>query len=141
MSSAGLSGGFGALNAINTPAGFTASLSSDATSAYLNYRLTLSQGGPLNATQQRVVNALNAGNIIPIAAGSLTPAGLSQISGQSMPGHQQVTLGAATQFMTVMGDTSIAGRGGAMGGGAIGYADEELSYASGKSRSKSERDA
>ena len=115
---------------------------SDANNAYLNYRLPLNQLGNLAGNQQSVLNGPNAGANIPVGLGALTSAGLSQLSGHSTPSHQQVMIGAATQFMTVMGDTSIADRGGAMGGaGAFGYAEEELSYTGGRSRSKSEKDA
>lgn len=141
----GVSGTFGALTATNTPAGFTASLSTDANNAYLNYNLTLGLQGGLSGNQQSVVNAFNANATIPLAFGGLTPGALSQASGQPGPSQQQSTFTAATQFMTTMGDTTAAGRAGSAGGGSVGYADDETSAsayaANGKTRSGAEREA
>jgi uncharacterized protein with beta-barrel porin domain len=61
--------------------------------------------------------------------GALTPAGLSQASGETATGTQQTTFNAMTQFMGVMTDPFIAGRGdgAAMppGGAASGYASTQ----------------
>ena len=76
--------------------------------------------------------------------GALTPTGLTQVSGETATGAQQTTFNAMNQFMGVMTDPFIAGRGDPVSGGGNpnAYAEESLAYAArGKSRSKSERDA
>jgi uncharacterized protein with beta-barrel porin domain len=64
--------------------------------------------------------------------GTLTPAGLSQVSGETATGSQQTTFNAMTQFFNVMTDPFIAGRGDgfeAPGGTPTGYASSEKSGA------------
>ena len=64
--------------------------------------------------------------------GTLTPAGLTQVSGESATGSQQTTFNAMNQFMGVMTDPFIAGRGdgfGASGGAPTGYASTPTSGA------------
>ena len=62
-----------------------ASLSYDANNVYLNFALNFNGGG-LNVNQQNVANALtnffNATGGIPVDFASLTPAGLTQVSGE-----------------------------------------------------------
>jgi uncharacterized protein with beta-barrel porin domain len=70
--------------------------------------------------------------------------GLTQMSGETATGSQQTTFNAMTQFMGLMTDPFTAGR--ANGANAPAYANEEDSIAnayaaSGKPRSKNERDA
>ena len=105
----------------------------------------------LNANQQNVANAIvgffNRTGGIPLVFGALTPAGLTQISGELPTGSQQTTFDAMGMFMGLLTDPFIAGRGDPVsaGAGATPFADEADSasaYASnGKPRSKSERDA
>jgi uncharacterized protein with beta-barrel porin domain len=96
----------------NLPSDFQGILTYDANHAFLN--LTLGFAG-LNGNQQQVGNALinsfNANGTIPLVFGSLTPAGLSQASGEAATGSQQTTFDAMTQFMGLLMDLSIAGRG------------------------------
>ena len=78
--------------------------------------------------------------------GSLTPAGLTQASGEAATGTQQTTFDAMTQFVGVMTDPFLAGRGDTSSSGseASSFADENdaLGYAPGnRKRSGSERDA
>jgi uncharacterized protein with beta-barrel porin domain len=117
------------------PSGFKTSLSYDATHAYLNLALSFAPpSGNLNTNQQNVGNALtnffNSNGTIPIVFGSLTPTGLTQLSGEAGSATQQSTFNAMNQFMGVMTDPFIAGRGevGSAGSGTTGYADEELAY-------------
>jgi autotransporter-associated beta strand protein len=133
-----VSGHFGSLVNTNLPANFTPTLATDLTHAYLNLALNFTPSGPtapgfgsgLNGNQQNVGNALtnffNATGSIPLVFGALTPAGLSQVSGETATGSQQTTFNAMTQFMNVMTDPFIAGRSDTNGtpGGANGYADE-----------------
>jgi uncharacterized protein with beta-barrel porin domain len=134
----GVNGTFNSLVNTNLPSGFTPTLGYDATHAYLNLTLNFvppplnpspNFGSGLNVNQQNVGNALinffNTTGSIPLVFGTLTPAGLSQISGETATGSQQTTFDAMTQFMGVMTDPFITGRGdgfGAPGGTPTGYA-------------------
>jgi autotransporter-associated beta strand protein len=146
-----VSGSFGSLVNTNLPANFTPTLATDQTHAYLNLALNFTpptpptspttptspgSGSPtyggLNGNQQNVgntlVNFFNATGGIPLAFGALTSAGLSQVSGETATGSQQTTFNAMTQFMNVMTDPFIAGRGDgfeAPGGAPTGYAASE----------------
>ncbi|MCP3372036.1 autotransporter outer membrane beta-barrel domain-containing protein [Bradyrhizobium cajani] len=115
------------------PSGFTTTLSYDATHthAYLNLVLNFAPpSGNLNGNQQNVGNAIinffNSNGTIPIAFGGLTPAGLTQLSGEVGSAPQQATFNAMNQFMGVMTDPFIAGRGDPVsaGGAPNAYADE-----------------
>ncbi|WP_213741063.1 autotransporter domain-containing protein [Bradyrhizobium sp. dw_411] len=137
---------FGSVVNTNLPAGFISTLAYDPTHAYLNLALSFtppttptspgSPGSPvyngLNGNQQHVANALinffNATGGIPLVFGALAPAGLSQVSGETATGSQQATFDAMTQFMNVMMDPFMAGRGegfDAPGGAPSGYASSE----------------
>lgn len=120
----------------NLPSGFRTTLSYDATHAYLNLALGFTPpSGQLNGNQQAVgntiVNYFNTNGGIPIVFGGLTPAGLTQLSGEGATATQQATFNAMNQFMGVMTDPFVSGRGdpASAGGGAAGYADEARSYA------------
>ena len=141
------SGTFGSVVNSNLPTNFTTSLSYDTKNAYLNLALNFTPSGPpssgstpsgaaassfgsgLNTNQQNVGNTLtnffNTTGGIPLVFGALTPTGLSQASGETATGTQQTTFNAMTQFMGVMTDPFIDGRGNGaapQGGGASGYA-------------------
>ena len=128
----GISGTFGSLVNTNLPSDFSTALSYDRNSAYLN--LTLNFTNPnsnsgLNGNQQAVGNAVtnffNTNGTIPMVFGSLTPNGLTQISGETATGSQQTTFDAMTQFMGVMTDPFMnRGGGGNPAPGATGYAEE-----------------
>jgi autotransporter-associated beta strand protein len=115
----GVSGSFNTLVNTNLPANFTSNLSYDPTHAYLNLALnfttptTPGAGNGLNVNQQAVGNALsnffNATGGIPLVFGTLTPAGLTQASGELATGTQQATFSAMNLFMGVMTDP-LAGR-------------------------------
>lgn len=117
----------------------------------IQLHFTTPPNGSLNGNQQSVANALtnffNANGSIPGAFATLSPAGLTQASGESATGSQQTTFQAMNQFMGVLTDPFIAGRGdgGTGGPGAMPFAGEDdgaSAYAAdGKPRSKSERDA
>ena len=108
-------------------------MSYDDNNAYLNLILNFAVPSGLTGNQQNVGNALtnffNTTGGIPLAFGALSPQGLTQVSGETATGTQQTTFDAMTQFMGVMTDPFVAGRGEG-GFGATGYADEQaLSYA------------
>jgi hypothetical protein len=157
LTAGNISGQFGTLLTTNRPANFTDALSYDATHAYLDLTLNFAPppaptapafGNGLNSNQNNVgdalINYFNTNGTIPIAFGSLTPAGLSQLSGEVGSAPQQTTFNAMNQFMGVMTDPFIAGRGDPIsaGGTPNTFADESLAYAAKSAgRSKSERDA
>lgn len=109
-------GAFGPLVNTNLPSSFTSSLSYDANNAYLD--LTLNYAGPAyaprNANQRNVANAItnffDTGGSIPVAMGGLTPAGLTQASGEIGAGSQQTTFDAINLFMGLLIDPFAAGR-------------------------------
>ena len=155
LTAANVSGTFNpALANTNLPSGFNTTLSYDPTHAFLNLALNLSPpggGGGLNGNQQNVANALtnffNTNGGIPMVFGSLTTAGLTQAAGETATGTQQTTFNAMSQFMGLLTDPFIAGRGdGAAGGaGATPFAEESdganAYEAKDKPRTSSERDA
>ena len=148
--SGGLSGSFGALNAANTPQGFTSGLGYDANNAYLTYSLAPAVQGGLTGNEQNVLNAIthsfNSGSPIPVALGSLSPAGLTQLSGETATGSQQTTFQAMTQFLGSLLDPFVGGRGEApTSPAARSFAAEDdgaNAYASGRrKRTAAEREA
>jgi uncharacterized protein with beta-barrel porin domain len=136
LTAGSVSGMFGSVVNTNLPSGFKTALAYDNNNAYLNLALNFTPPtspnftSGLNGNQQAVGNALtnffNTTGGIPLVFGTLTPAGLSQVSGESATGSQQTTFDAMTQFMGVMTDPFIAGRGddATPSGGASGYAEE-----------------
>jgi autotransporter-associated beta strand protein len=149
----GVSGTFAGPVNTNLPAGFQSSLSYDANNAYLNLLLSFipPPSGGLNQNQQNVANALsnffNSTGGIPLVFGGLTPAGLTQASGELATGTQQTTFDAMNLFLGLLTDPFIAGRGDPVSAGSAApqFAEENdgaSAYAAnGKARSKSERDA
>jgi uncharacterized protein with beta-barrel porin domain len=134
------SGTFGSVADTNLPTNFHTTLSYDAKDAYLNLALNfLPPSGPnfaggLNVNQQNVANALtnffNTTGGISMAFGALTPAGLTQVSGELATGSQQTTFDAMNLFMGLMTDPFVAGRGdGPTSGGSAptGYASTQTS--------------
>jgi autotransporter-associated beta strand protein len=117
----------------NLPSAFHTTLSYDGSDAYLNLVLNfVPPGGGLNVNQQNVANAIvgffNSNGSIPLVFGGLTPAGLTQISGETATGSQQTTFDAMNQFMGVLTDPFIDGRGdGVSAGGTAptGYASTQ----------------
>jgi uncharacterized protein with beta-barrel porin domain len=145
----GVSGTFNALATTDLPANFTSSLSYDSNNAYLNLALNfVPPPSGLNGNQQSAANAIvgffNTNGTIPLVFGGLTPAGLTQLSGEVATGTQQTTFNAMGMFMGVMTDPFIAGRGDPVtsSGAAPQFADQADAYAAnGNARSRSERDA
>jgi autotransporter-associated beta strand protein len=119
----GLVGQFGTLNT-NLSSFFAASLSYDTNTndVFLNLLALPPQFMPGNVNQRNVANAIvNSFNTVgglPAEFMTLTPAGLTQVSGETAVGSQQATFDAMHQFMGVMLDPTVGGRGGAAAGGA-----------------------
>ncbi|WP_334518346.1 autotransporter outer membrane beta-barrel domain-containing protein [Bradyrhizobium sp. AZCC 2230] len=141
----GVSGTFGTLVNTNLPANFKTDLSYDSTNAYLN--LSLISGTGLSGNQQAVSNAFttyfNTNGGIPLIYATLTPAGLTQASGELGTGSQQTTFNAMGQFTGLLTDPFMDRGGGANPNlNAPGFADEDaLGYATKDRRLASERDA
>jgi fibronectin-binding autotransporter adhesin len=149
----GVSGAFGSFDTLGIPSGFKASLSYDAKDVFLNLALSFvpPPGSGLNVNQQNAANAIvgffNSNGGIPVVFGGLTPAGLTQASGELATGSQQTTFDAMNLFLGLLTDPFVAGRGDGLTAGASApqFAEESdaaSAYAAnGKARSKSERDA
>lgn len=120
----------------NAPAG-AVSLSYDLTHAYLDVVLGFANTPvytTLNQNQRNVADALNnyfnATGGIPGEFFSLSPQGLSQVSGELATGAQQATFDAMNMFMGAMTDPFVAGRSGnstSTGASASSYTDENMS--------------
>ncbi|WP_308642776.1 autotransporter domain-containing protein [Mesorhizobium sp. GbtcB19] len=121
----------------NLPSGFHTSLSYDQTHAYLDLELNFvpPPGSGLSVNQQNVADAVvgyfDTNGSIPIVFGGLTPAGLTQLSGEVGTGAEQATFYAMDQFLGLITDPFITGRGVPVGGasdtqatGGLGYAEE-----------------
>jgi uncharacterized protein with beta-barrel porin domain len=121
----------------NLPSGFQTSLSYDDTHAFLDLELSFvpPPGTGLSGNQQNVADAIvgyfdtNGG--IPMVFGGLTSAGLTQLSGETGTGAQQATFYAMDQFLGLITDPFVTGRGVAAGGdrgtqatGGLAYAEE-----------------
>ncbi|MGZ5875669.1 MAG: autotransporter outer membrane beta-barrel domain-containing protein [Bradyrhizobium sp.] len=145
----GVNGTFNPVVSTNLGGNFTTSLSYDTHDVFLSVALNFVNPGGLN--QQSVANILsnffNVTGSAPLAFGSLTSAGLTQAAGETATGSQQTTFDAMTQFMSVMTDPFVAGRGDplttSIGAPAFaGENDDALAYAAnGTQRARSERDA
>ena len=114
-------------------------LSYDTNNVYLNF--ALNYGGGLNVNQQNVANTLtnffNSTGGIPVGFASLSPAGLTQISGELATGSQQATFDAMNLFLSLISDPFVTGRNGGLSGnaGAVPFAEESaLGYAAKKPR-------
>jgi autotransporter-associated beta strand protein len=148
----GVSGTFGSLVDSNLPSNFTSSLSYDASNVFLNLALNFAvPSNGLNINQRNVAIALtnffNTSGGIPLVFGALTPAELTQVSGESATGSQQATFDAMNLFIGVLTDPFTAGRSGAgpsPWGGAYQFADDgdaNTSASMSRKRTLSERDA
>jgi len=142
----GVSGTFAGI-ATTVPGGLVASLSYDPTHAYLNFDLNYGAKNNLNANQQKVASTLanffNANGGIPAVFASLTPAGLSQASGETGAGIQQATFNAVSMFLNLLTDPFVPGRDGGVtvNSGAQPYAEEDDAMAYAARKSDSARDA
>jgi uncharacterized protein with beta-barrel porin domain len=147
----GVGGTFASSVTTNLPS-VSAGLSYDAKNVYLDLALNFASAAGLNVNQATLANVLtgffNSNGSIPGAFGGLTPAGLTQASGETATGSQQTTFNAMNMFMGIMTDPFIAGRSenASPSPGAVQFADDDAdganAYASArKPRSRAERDA
>ena len=142
----GVSGNFNPLVSSNI-ANIQSTLSYDANDVFLNSNLVFVSPNGLNTNQQNVANALsgffNSTGSIPAVFAALGPGGLTQASGEAATGSQQTTFNAMNQFIGLVTDPFIAGRGDgvASSGGAPQFAEANGYAANGKPRSADARDA
>ncbi|QKD06699.1 autotransporter outer membrane beta-barrel domain-containing protein [Mesorhizobium loti R88b] len=119
----------------NLPSGFHTSLSYDDTHAYLDLQLNFvpPPGTGLSGNQQNVadaiVNFFDTTGSIPIVFGGLTPAELTQLSGEAGTGAQQTTFYAMDQFLGLITDPFITGRVAPADGAPDTQASGGLAYA------------
>ncbi|WBL78690.1 autotransporter domain-containing protein [Bradyrhizobium xenonodulans] len=114
---------------------------------YLDFALDYGAKNNLNVNQSNVATALQdffkANGGLPAVYAGLSPAGLTQASGESATGSQQTTFDAMNLFISLLTDVFGSGRSGAPG--ATPYADETSANAyaaTGKgARDKTTRDA
>jgi len=119
-------------------------LSYDANDVFLNVKLNFAVPGGLNVNQQNVANALtnffNSNGGIPSVFAMLTPAGLTQASGELSTASQQTTFDAMGKFLGLLTDPFGGGNPTSTSAGAIPYVSEQaLSYSA--ARSTGERNA
>ncbi|MCP3386629.1 MULTISPECIES: autotransporter domain-containing protein [unclassified Bradyrhizobium] len=133
--SGGVNGTFGSLVTAGLPGNIrSVGLSYDTNDVYLDLALNFAIPSDLNGNQQRVGNALtnffNANGGIAAVYGTLTPAGLTQVSGEPGTGSQQTSFNAMSQFVGLLTDP-ISQRDGGPGAasGAAGFAEEDRASA------------
>ncbi|MBV9234342.1 MAG: autotransporter domain-containing protein, partial [Xanthobacteraceae bacterium] len=141
LTAAGGLGGttFTGLSNTNLPVGFTDRLSYSGDSAFLDLTAILGAAGGLGQNQQHVADALNnffnAGGALPpsffnvfgLSGGALANA-LTQLSGESATGAERAVFQLGDQFLNVMLDPLVTGRGSAgvgVGGPAVAFALNE----------------
>ena len=137
---AGLGGTtFASLANTNLPVGFTDNLSYSGNAVFLNLTAALgalSTGG-LNTNQQNVANALNnffnSGGTLPPnfvgvfgLTGSNLANALTQLDGEAATGAERAVFQLTNEFLDLMLDPFVNGRGNAgLGGSAIGFAPNQ----------------
>jgi uncharacterized protein with beta-barrel porin domain len=137
----------GTFSGVDAPGGLVGTISFDPTHVFLNFALDFGAKFGLNVNQQNVANRLtnffNTTGGIPTGFASLTPAGLTQASGELATGSQQATFDAMNLFLSLITDPFIAGRGFGAGsnGGAAPFADEGDARGYAASKQGTARDA
>ena len=141
LTAGSVSGSFANLATSNLPANFTASLAYDSAHAYLDLTLNFTPPvapvfTPLNGNQANVANTLvtyfNTTGSIPTKFGTLSSSDLTAVDGEDATGAEHSAFELTNEFLSLMLDPFVYGRGGAAsGGGALGFArDQEASFPS-----------
>ncbi|MBR0713803.1 autotransporter domain-containing protein [Bradyrhizobium liaoningense] len=118
-----------ATGVVSNVSNFQTALSYGTNDVYLSLALNYNLSGALNGNQQAVGNALtsyfNGNNGLPVVLAQLSPAGLTQASGELGSASQQATFAAMGQFMSLLTDPAIGSdRSPGSAAGAIGFAAE-----------------
>jgi hypothetical protein len=129
-----ISGRFSGFTAINAPGlGGTLTYNGN-TDVLLNLTAQLGAAGGLNQNQQNVANTINAyfnnGGTLPAAFFPLFSRGgsaLTQVDGEDATGAERGAFDLMNEFLGLMLDPFVGGRGGAGGGtgGALGFAPDQ----------------
>jgi uncharacterized protein with beta-barrel porin domain len=135
-----ISGRFSSSSVVNAP-GLSPNITYTSTGVFVNLTANIGGGGGLDTNQQNVAgginNYFNNGGTLPAslfplftAAGSNLGNTLSQLSGEAATGAEQSALQLTNEFLNLMLDPFVNGRGyapGATGGsrGALGFAPDE----------------
>jgi autotransporter-associated beta strand protein len=125
-----VSGTFGSLTNTNLPNNFNDALAYDGTHAYLDLTLGFTPPTAMNTNQQNVaaalVNYFNTTGGIPTKFGTLTSSGLTQVAGEDATGAEHSAFQLTNEFLGLMLDPFVYGRGGpASGGGPLGFAPDQ----------------
>jgi autotransporter-associated beta strand protein len=133
----GVSGAFGSLAASGVPANFAAALRYTPTEVLLDLAAALGAGERLTVNQQNVATAINdvfnGSKALPPAfqslfglTGSALTGALTQISGEAATGAQHASFKLTDQFLSLMLDPFVDGRGGVAGaaGPALAFVPE-----------------
>jgi uncharacterized protein with beta-barrel porin domain len=121
----------------NVPPNFFPAFTYDANNVFLNFTAALGLSGALPKNASNVATGINnffnsGGTLTPnfgdlffLTGGNLSNA-LSQLSGEAATGAQQPAFQLMNQFLDIMLDPFVDGRGGigGVGGGAVGFAPE-----------------
>jgi len=114
---------------------FSEAVAYDANNVFLNFTAALGLSGVLPTNASNVATSINNffnsggtltpsfGNLFSLTGGNLSNA-LSQLSGEAATGAQQPAFQLTNQFLGIMLDPFVDGRGQALGGSAIGFAPE-----------------
>jgi uncharacterized protein YhjY with autotransporter beta-barrel domain len=132
MSAGSVNGTFGSLVNSNLPANFHDSLSYDSAHVYLDLALDFQTPSPktLTGNQLSVADALtdffNATGGIPMKFATLSAGELTQLNGEASADADKGAFALMNEFMGLMLDPYVYGRGGpASGGGPLGFAADE----------------
>jgi uncharacterized protein with beta-barrel porin domain len=126
----GLAGTFSGISNVSLPAGTSDSLTYSASSVFLNLAAGFTAFTGLNTNQQNVATALtnffNTTGGIPGQFFGLTPGGLTRIDGEAATGAERAVFQLTNEFLELMLDPFVNGRGNVGGGGpALGFAPDQ----------------
>ena len=133
LDQSGYSGAFTGFSAINAP-GFGGTLTNQTNDVLLNLTAQIGSGGGLNENQQNVANAINTyfnnGGALPASLFTVFQANpgntLNLLDGQDATGAQNSAFTLMNQFLELLLDPSIDGRGGSSPtGGMLGFAPDQ----------------
>ncbi len=137
LQSAGLSGTFSGISTTNLPADFDASLSYTSDDVLLDLSPELGLSVALNKNQRNVANAINSyfgrvgtlpanfANLFNLTGTNLANA-LTQIDGENATGAERGAFDLMNEFLGLMLDPFVYGRGGSgAGGAALGFAPDQ----------------